>query len=67
MPLRLTIVPHLHAPPPCPAPAGKVVDALARMVHRSDSMHVGKALCAKLADALDRQQFEVILQVRGGV
>eukprot|EP00195_Chlamydomonas_chlamydogama_P016553 CAMPEP_0202908548 /NCGR_PEP_ID=MMETSP1392-20130828/46429_1 /ASSEMBLY_ACC=CAM_ASM_000868 /TAXON_ID=225041 /ORGANISM="Chlamydomonas chlamydogama, Strain SAG 11-48b" /LENGTH=570 /DNA_ID=CAMNT_0049597945 /DNA_START=323 /DNA_END=2035 /DNA_ORIENTATION=+ len=41
---------------------GKVVDALARMVHRSDVEKVGRSLCSKLANLLDRQQFEVGIQ-----
>ncbi|MEW5309621.1 MAG: hypothetical protein WDW38_001499 [Sanguina aurantia] len=41
---------------------GVPVDALARMVHRNDIIACGKGLVGKLAELLDRQQFEVILQ-----
>ena len=41
----------------------QVVDALARMVHRNDAIRVGRGLCEKMRDLLDRQQFEVIIQV----
>lgn len=42
---------------------GRPVDALCRMVHRSTAQATGRALLAKLAAMLDRQQFEVVLQV----
>ncbi|GIL43240.1 hypothetical protein Vafri_1037 [Volvox africanus] len=43
---------------------GKPVDALARMVAREEAASIGRALLVKMKDLLDRQQFEVVLQVR---
>lgn len=45
---------------------GEAVDALARVVHRSRAAPVGRALCAKLRDLMDRQQFDVALQAAAG-
>eukprot|EP00798_Chlamydomonas_sp_ICE-L_P021245 gene21245-28161_t len=36
----------------------KVIDALARMVHKDDAMRIGRELCKKMSDLLDKQQFE---------
>lgn len=43
---------------------GEPVDALARVAHRSKAPTVGRRLVAKLKELMDRQQFEVALQVR---
>lgn len=45
---------------------GEAVDALARIVHRSRAAAVGRALCAKLRELMDRQQFDVALQAAAG-
>ncbi|PSC76214.1 translation factor GUF1 mitochondrial isoform X1 isoform B [Micractinium conductrix] len=45
---------------------GESVDALARVVHRDKAQAVGRRLCAKLRDLMDRQQFEVVLQAAAG-
>ena len=45
---------------------GEAVDALARLVHKSKSDAIGRKLCAKLKDLLDRQQFEIALQASAG-
>lgn len=45
---------------------GAVVDALARVVHRDDAQRAGRALCARLAQLLDRQQFELNIQAAAG-
>ncbi|EFN57155.1 hypothetical protein CHLNCDRAFT_56093 [Chlorella variabilis] len=45
---------------------GEPVDALARVVHRDKAQVVGRRLCAKLRDLMDRQQFEVVLQASAG-
>jgi translation factor GUF1, mitochondrial len=45
---------------------GEGVDALARVVHRSRATAVGRALCSKLRELLDRQQFDVALQAAVG-
>ncbi len=42
---------------------GEAVDALARICHRGKAPAVGRRLVAKLRDLMDRQQFEVALQV----
>lgn len=44
----------------CPS---QVVDALCRMVPRDQAATAGRALLAKMTRLLDRQQFEVVLQV----
>lgn len=41
---------------------GQVVDALARMVHKNQIVQLGRALCSKMKQLLDRQQFEVVIQ-----
>ncbi len=46
-----------------PHPPLQVVDALCRMVPRDQSATAGRALLAKMTRLLDRQQFEVVLQV----
>lgn len=46
---------------------GRPVDALARMVARDEAATLGRALLGKMKDLLDRQQFEVVLQVWRGV
>lgn len=33
-------------------------------VPRQDAVHAGRALISRMKDLLDRQQFEVVLQVR---
>jgi translation elongation factor EF-4 len=38
---------------------GTAVDALTRVLHRSDAAQVGRAVCKKLADVVSRQTFEV--------
>ncbi|KAL4425285.1 hypothetical protein ABPG75_009301 [Micractinium tetrahymenae] len=45
---------------------GEAVDALARIVHRDKAQAVGRRLCTKLRDLMDRQQFEVALQAQAG-
>lgn len=45
---------------------GKPVDALARMVARSEVAAVGRSIIEKMSKAMDRQQFDIILQVGGG-
>ena len=45
---------------------GEAVDALARVVHRSRAAPVGRALCAKLRELMDRHQFDVVLQASAG-
>lgn len=42
---------------------GHAVDALARMVYSGDAQRIGRALCSKLKELVDRQQFEVVIQV----
>jgi len=41
---------------------GRVVDALARLVHRDEALYVGRAMCTRMKQLLDRQQFEVVIQ-----
>jgi len=45
---------------------GEAVDALARVVHRSRAASVGRALCSKMKELMDRQQFDVALQATAG-
>ena len=45
---------------------GEAIDALARVVHRTRAAPVGRALCAKLRELMDRQQFDVALQAQAG-
>jgi translation elongation factor EF-4 len=42
---------------------GTPVDALARLVARSEVDAVGRFILAKLKDVMERQQFDIILQV----
>jgi translation elongation factor EF-4 len=42
---------------------GVPVDALARIAPKRDAVRVGRALAGRLKDALERQQFEVVVQV----
>ncbi len=42
---------------------GKPVDALARLVARSEADSVGRSIIAKMKSMMERQQFDVILQV----
>ena len=43
---------------------GKPVDALARLVARSEADSVGRSIIAKMKEMMERQQFDVILQVK---
>lgn len=45
---------------------GEIVDALARIVHRSKAASAGRGLCAKLKLLMDRQQFDIALQAAAG-
>jgi len=42
---------------------GKPVDALSRMVGTADASRAGRVLTGRLKELLDRQQFEVVIQV----
>ncbi|MBI4371252.1 MAG: elongation factor 4 [Elusimicrobia bacterium] len=42
------------------------VDALSQIVHRSKAQDVGRRLCGKLKELIDRQNFEVAIQARVG-
>lgn len=46
---------------------GRPVDALSRLVASHDAARAGRALAARLKELLDRQQFEVVIQVGGFV
>lgn len=41
---------------------GDTIDALARVVHRSRAVPIGRTLCESLRSLLDRQQFDIALQ-----
>ena len=45
---------------------GDPVDALAMIVHREQSEHRGRAICARLKDLIPRQMFKVALQAAIG-
>ena len=44
---------------------GKAVDALSRLVHSTAATRVGRNLVTKMKELLDRQQYEVAIQVGG--
>ncbi len=46
--------------------AGDPVDALSIMVHRSESLSVGRSVVTRLKDVIPRQQFQVSLQAAVG-
>ncbi len=46
--------------------AGKIVDSLSQIVHRSETMQQGRKILEKLKDLIPRQQFEVTLQAAIG-
>lgn len=46
--------------------SGERVDALSIMVHRSESMRLGREIVAKLKEAIPRQNFQVALQAAIG-
>ena len=50
--LRLDILAH-----------GKPVDALTRMVARSEADSLGRSIIGKMKEMMERQQFDVVLQV----
>lgn len=43
---------------------GEQVDALSRIVERSEADNVGRAILEKMKDRMSRQQFDIILQAR---
>ncbi|MBI5883993.1 MAG: elongation factor 4 [Elusimicrobia bacterium] len=45
---------------------GEPVDALSQIVHKDKAYRVGKALCEKLKELIDRQMFEISIQARLG-
>lgn len=46
--------------------AGERVDSLSLMVHRSESMRVGREIVGKLKDIIPKQSFQVVLQAAIG-
>jgi len=46
--------------------AGKMVDALSVMAHRSESQHIGHEVVGKLKEVIPRQNFQVALQAAIG-
>jgi GTP-binding protein LepA len=46
--------------------AGNIVDALSIMMHRSESMRIGREVVDKLKDVIPRQNFQVALQAAIG-
>ena len=45
---------------------GEPVDALSQIVHKDKAFYIGKAMCEKLKELIDRQNFEVAIQARIG-
>ncbi len=45
---------------------GQAIDALSQIVHKSKAHAVGRALCGKLKELIERQNFEVAIQARVG-
>ena len=45
---------------------GEPVDALSCIVHKSTSVHRGRALCKKLKESLNRQMFQIAIQAAVG-
>jgi GTP-binding protein LepA len=45
---------------------GEPVDALSQIVHKDKAQRVGRQLCEKLKELLDRQNFEVAIQAKLG-
>ncbi len=45
---------------------GDPVDALSQIVHKDKAYGIGKAMCEKLKELIDRQNFEVAIQARIG-
>ena len=62
LPLKHTLC---ITPPAFPPPLGKPVDALARLVARGEVDSVGRNIIAKMREMMERQQFDVVLQVLG--
>ncbi len=46
---------------------GKPVDALSFVAHRQKATVEGRAVCLRLKETIDRQQFEVIIQAAVGM
>lgn len=45
---------------------GKIIPELSFVCHRTKSATAGRKVCLKLKDAINRQQFEVIIQAAIG-